>query len=83
MQNLEEFKTENWSTDASGPAFIVRATIKGLELLAGILVIAREVRDALREIQDMQSCQEQPLIPEEAMQILRISKTGNVLIYVS
>ena len=75
MQSIEDFKTEKLLTDANGPAFIVKATIKGLELLYGILVTAKDIRNALEDIRDRQSSPEHPFKPEEAAKILGISKT--------
>ncbi len=75
MQNLEEYKTESLSTDASGPVFVVRATIKALEILSRLLVTAIEIRDVLKECQNMQSCHGHFLVPNEAKSILKISRT--------
>jgi hypothetical protein len=75
LQSIEDFKTEKLLTDANGPAFIVKATIKGLELLYGILVTAKKILDVFEDIRDRQLSQTQPFYPEEAAKILRVSET--------
>ena len=74
LQNSEEFKTENWSIDSAAPAFFVRATIKGLEFLYGILVTLKKIHDVLNDVRDMQSNQGNALNTEQACKVLGISK---------
>jgi len=77
---VDELKTDDQIPVGKGPAFAVKATLKGLEIIYGILLTVKKIHDVLNEIREMQSRLGQPLVPEEAMKVLRISKTklGNL-----
>lgn len=74
MPEVEETITENLPVYTSGPAFIVRATWKGLEILYGILVTARGIHDVLKDIRNIQSCSGDTLGSDEAEKVLGVSK---------
>lgn len=75
MPNVTKIRTNDLEIAPSRPAFFLRATVKGLKILSELLVTAKEIRDDLRAIRDIQSKQGHLYTPDEATVIMNISST--------
>jgi hypothetical protein len=74
MSDIVKTRATIWKTASEKPAFYMQATLKGLEILLGLLATAKEIRDVLKDLRDMQGKQRRLFTSDEAEKALGVSK---------
>lgn len=81
MSNIEKFLAEHSESVNHGPAFIVKASINGIQVLYGIYMMLRDIRTTLNDLRDLNTRQSILLDTEEACEVLQVTKNtlGNMV----
>jgi hypothetical protein len=66
---------KNYPLRPGGARFAIKATLKALALLCGILVAVNGIREELKSRNEMQALQGQALTPKQAAKVLQVSTT--------